>query len=136
MQATIGGISIMAWQLFASRLVQVNERDWDVDTHTNIRQGDTLIFSAWGEIWAGVWFTGTNGPRGWNNIDNDPKFPLPSSHPFCLLGKLDTGYFYLGDYSRLDQTPNQGNLFLRINDDTPGNGNGAFTCSVQVYRDM
>jgi hypothetical protein len=126
----------MALQLAATRLVQVNERDWDVDTHIQVRQGDTLMFNAWGQIWAGVWLTGTNGPRGWNNIDLDPKFPLPGTHPFCLLGKLDTGYFYVGDYARIDQTADQGALYMRINDDVPGNGSGAFTCVVQVYRDM
>jgi hypothetical protein len=55
-----------------------------------VEKGDTLIFQAWGQIWAGVWFTGNNGPNGWNNLDNDPKFPLPGTHPYCLLGKLDT----------------------------------------------
>jgi hypothetical protein len=114
----------------------VNERDSDVDTHLQIHQGDTVMFNAWGQIWAGVWFTGNNGPKGWHNIDNDPKFPLPASHPFCLLGKLDTGYFYVGDYMRLNSTPDQGELFLRVNDDVPGNGNGAFQRLVQVYRDM
>ena len=126
----------MGLQLVSSKQVQVNEGDWDVDTHMQVHQGDTLIFHAEGQIWAGVWFTGNNGPRGWNNISNDPKFKLPSSHPYCLLGKLDTGYFYVGDYNRIDNAPDQGELFLRINDDLPGNGSGAFQCLVQVYRNM
>jgi hypothetical protein len=126
----------MSWQLQASRRIQVNEGDADVDTAIDVQQGDTLIFHAWGSIWAGVWFTGNNGPRGWNWRDNDPKFPLPGAHPFQLLGKLDTGYFEVGSYARLDQTPNAGHLFLRINDDTPGNGNGAFQCQVMTYRDV
>ncbi len=126
----------MALVLVAGKQIQVNESDWDVNTAMQVQQGDTLIFQAWGSIWAGVWFTGTNGPPGWNNIDNDPKFPLPGSHPYCLLGKLDTGYFYVGAYHRMDQTPDQGPLFLRINDDVPGNGSGAFQCLVQVYRNQ
>jgi hypothetical protein len=126
----------MAWQLHASRRIQVNEGDADVDTAIDVRAGDTLIFHAWGSIWAGVWFTGNNGPRGWYNRDNDPKFPLPGAHPFQLLGKLDTGYFEVGSYARFDQTPNQGHLFLRINDDVPGNGNGAFQCQVMVYKNV
>jgi hypothetical protein len=126
----------MTLQLVGSRQVQVREADWDVNTHLLIQHGDTLIFHSWGQIWAGVWFTGNNGPKGWNNVDNDPKYPLPASHPYGLLGKLDTGYFYVGDYSRYDQALDQGTLFLRINDDVPGNGNGAFQCLVQVYRDM
>ncbi len=124
----------MGWRLVQSRRVQVNESNWDVSTSIDVRQGDTLIFSAWGSIWAGVWFTGNNGPRGWNWRDNDPKFPLPGAHPFMLLGKLDTGYFEVGSYARLDQTANQGRLWLRINDDVPGNGNGAFQCDISHYR--
>jgi hypothetical protein len=125
----------MALKLVASRHVEVREGDSDVDTHLQVHRGDTLMFHATGSIWAGVWFTGLNGPKGWNNIDHDPKFPLPNTHPFCLLGKLDTGYFYVGDYARLDHLDDQGELYLRINDDVPGNGTGAFSCTVQVYRD-
>jgi hypothetical protein len=124
----------MPWHLQASRQVQVNEGDYDVDTTIDVVAGDTLIFQTWGTIWAGVWFTGNNGPQGWNNRDNDPKFPLPGAHPFQLLGKLDTGYFEIGSYRRIDQTPNQGHLYLRINDDVAGNGAGAFQCMVTVYR--
>ena len=126
----------MGLQLIESREVEVRESDWDVNTSLQVQKGDTLIFQAWGQIWAGVWFTGNNGPNGWNNIDNDLKFPLPASHPYCLVGKLDTGYFFVGSYSRLDHTSDQGTLFLRVNDDLPGNGNGAFQCLVQVYRDL
>jgi hypothetical protein len=124
----------MAWYLHASKQVQVNESAGQVDTHIDVISGDTLIFQAWGSIWAGVWFTGNNGPRGWNNIDNDPKFPLPGAHPYMLLGLLDTGYFEIGSYRRLDQQPNSGMLRLQINDDVPGNGSGAFQCQVAVYR--
>jgi hypothetical protein len=124
----------MPWRLLAHRQVQVNEGDWDVNTHIDVRRGDTLILHAWGSIWAGVWFTGTNGPEGWIWRDNNPKFPLPGAHPFQLLGKLDTGYFEVGTYARLDENPDQGQLFLRINDDVPGNGDGAFQCQVSVYR--
>jgi hypothetical protein len=124
----------MSWHLKQSRVVQVAEGDSTVDTHMQVQRGDTLIFHAWGSIWAGVWFTGTNGPRGWNWIDHDPKFPLKSSHPFCLFGRLDNGPFYIGDDMRLDETADQGTLLLEINDDVHGNGSGAFHCLVQQYR--
>ena len=76
----------MALKLVDSKMVEVREADADVDTHMVVQEGDTLIFHASGQIWAGVWLTGNNGPKGWNNIDNDPKFPLPASHPYALLG--------------------------------------------------
>jgi hypothetical protein len=124
----------MPWHLVAQKQIQIREGDNDVDTAIQVKAGDTLIFHAWGAIWAGVWFTGLNGPNGWNNRDYDPKFPLPGAHPFQLLGKLDAGYFEVGSVRRMDQTPNQGSLFLGINDDVHGNGSGAFQCIVQTYR--
>lgn len=38
----------------------------------------------------------------------------------------------------IDQIQNSGDsrLYLRINDDRPGNGNGAFTANIQVYRNV
>jgi hypothetical protein len=120
----------------SNRQVQINEGDAAVDTTIQVQQGDTLIFQVWGTIWAGVWGTSTNGPQGWSWRDNDQKFPLPGAHPFQLLGLLDTGYFEIGRYRRLDQTPDQGTLFLEINDDAHGNGNGAFQCMIQHYRNV
>lgn len=73
----------------------VPESSADVDTNIDVQDGDYIIVNAWGQIWAGVWLTGANGPRGWNNISNDPKFPLVGSHPYALIGKLDNTYFYM-----------------------------------------
>src|SRR5438309_1575425 len=86
-------------QLVENVEVTVREGDAMVRTGITVRQGDTLIFTAYGQIWAGVWLTGTNGPNGWNGIDGDPKFPLPGTHPFCLLGVLSRGPFYVGSYT-------------------------------------
>jgi len=126
----------VGWQLQSTKQVPVRENDAIVDTSIDVLGGDTLIFNAWGSIWAGVWFTGNNGPRGWNNTDNDPKFPLPGAHPFSLLGRLDVGPFEIGSYRRMDQTPFSGRLFLEINDDVHGNGNGAFQCQIATYRNV
>src|SRR4051794_16130892 len=64
-RAAIQKEAAMSWHLQESREVQVGEGDGPVDTHIDVRQGDTLFFHAWGSIWAGVWWTGNNGPRGW-----------------------------------------------------------------------
>lgn len=37
----------MSWHLVESREVQVAERDAAIDTHMQVRAGDTLIFRAW-----------------------------------------------------------------------------------------
>lgn len=124
----------MAWRLVDARLVPVGEGDGPVNTGMQVVAGDTLIFNASGSIWAGVWFTGENGPEGWSNRDNNPKFLLPGAHPYQLLGLLDNGYFEIGRSLRLDETANQGLLRLEINDDVHGNGTGAFQCTIQHYR--
>src|SRR5215207_323394 len=120
--------------LVVDKTVTVNESDFDVDSSVDVRTGDRLVVSASGQIWAGVAFTGNNGPQGWNNIDCDPKFPLPCSHPFSLLGKLNGSYFYIGSGIDKVHTGGDSRLFLRINDDAPGNGNGSFTAHIQVFR--
>ena len=69
-----------------------------------------------------------------------PKFPLHTgqdARPFALLGRYDgLEYFYVG--TGRDRQPYSGGgtrrLYLRINDDLPGNGNGEFKCRVQLWR--
>ena len=106
----------------------------DVDTKIDVKPGDRIIVNAEGMIWAGVWLTSENDPAGWDKIENSTKFPLPGSRPFSLLGKLDGKYFYIGkSIERIYNGPGS-RLYLRINDDVPGNGSGEFKCHIQVWR--
>jgi hypothetical protein len=125
----------------------VDEGDTDVATSLVLRFGDEYQFEAEGSIWAGVVLTGESGPNGWEDkIEYDHKFPLvgkPDGHPYCLLGRFgeDGAYFFIGDgrkYGRrrflLDEAHIESRpLFLRINDDAPGNGHGSFRCRVRVW---
>jgi hypothetical protein len=111
----------------------------DIDTGIDIGPGDQVDIKATGQIWAGVCLTGKNGPEGWNNIDNDPKFPLAGSRPYALIGKLGAGgsYFYIGSDKKLtddSETPRgeRKRLFLRTNDDMPGNGTGSFQVQITI----
>ena len=115
----------------------VGEGD-DDDTRTGIqfRAKDRLVVTATGTIYAGVWLTGRNGPQGWNNIDHDNTFPLPGTHPFSLLGRLDGRYFYIGRGVDFFYSGNGSELRLRINDDTPANGDGNFKVTVQQWREV
>ena len=131
-------------QLLIDKWVTVRESDSDVDTGIILRNGDEYEFvEATGSIWAGVWLKDANGPGGWNNVDYDTKFPLhggldpQNAHPYCLLGKLHNyffigerrareRYFYFGEFSDCK-------LYLRVNDDTPGNGSGMFRCHIKVW---
>ncbi|MBM3744310.1 MAG: hypothetical protein FJW34_00760 [Acidobacteria bacterium] len=126
----------------------VQERDSIVDPNITVHRFDRVQIRAWGSIWAGVWLTGGNGPGGWNNLDNNPKFPKPGGHPYALLyavvgpglaptkhdwrymgresgGVVTCGFLWTGSDAR---------LLFRTNDDTPGNGNGQFACEVTVQR--
>jgi len=132
------------------RIVTVHESDGDVYTGVDIKNGDIYdISQVIGNIWAGVALTGSNDADGWQNVDYDPKFPLhgeidpQNAHPYCLLGKL-VNYFFIGKsgrqgqfiYSTHPDVMPKGSipLYLRINDDAPGNGSGQFSCRVRVWR--
>jgi hypothetical protein len=126
--------------LIADKWITVGEWQSDVDTNINLKNGDWLDVAASGTIWAGVWFTGPNTARGWEGWTAGNDKPLPGSPPFCLLGRTtDEGYFYIGDnlrrtYQSGTLGPGETRLFLRINDNTPGNGSGAFNVRVMVWR--
>lgn len=122
--------------LVAEREYQVTEKDCITNTDLAIQTGDRLVLTAWGKIYAGVIFTGENGPEGWNGIDLDPKFPLTGSHPYCLFGSIAGNNFFIGNGRDLVYQGPGDKLVLRINDDSPANGSGAFHCRVQVWRQL
>jgi hypothetical protein len=122
--------------------ITVRESDATVDTGIDLHPGDEFELEANGEIWAGVILTGRDGPEGWNNVDHDPKFPLhtgSNARPFSLIGRFArSDWFYVGAHlgpQPYDEAAPK-RLFLRTNDDTPGNGNGQFNCLVRVWRDQ
>ena len=103
----------------------------DVDTGIDVEPGDLINFEASGSIWA--------GPNGFGSPD--PKYPLPSAAGFSLIGRVGAAgsYFFIGDGTqnglpRAFPFPTGGRLFLRTNDDTPGNGSGAFSVKITVDR--
>lgn len=124
------------------RMVEVRESYGDVYTGIVLDHGDVFEFSEIsGSIWSGVLATGWNDPNGWNNVDYDTKFPLHAgldpvnAHPYCLLGMLNN-YFFIGSNGRGKERflyRNSLPLYLRINDDVPGNGDGEFNCRIKVW---
>ncbi|HYG80204.1 MAG TPA: hypothetical protein VD861_07450 [Pyrinomonadaceae bacterium] len=106
----------------------------DVSTGITVLPGDRIQFQSTGSIWAGVWLTGQNGPDGWEAVNNDNSYPLPSARIYSLLGRLDGGYFYVGQNGEVRHSGSPSPLFLRINDNVPGNGSGQFTSRVRVER--
>ena len=112
----------------------------DVDTGIVVYPNQDIHITATGDIWAGNWSDGRNGPDGLSRTINDTNWPLHSgiddanATAYCLLGRLN-GYFFIG--SELRRTPfrypKPRRLYLRINDDGPGDGNGKFDVHIQVW---
>jgi hypothetical protein len=115
--------------------VVVRERDGLVFTGLTVTRGDTINFSASGRIWAGVWLTGDNGPEGWADLRTaGTEFPLPGARIYGLLAQIGNDPpFYVGQGGQ-HRANSSGRLFLRINDNVAGNGNGQFNCTVRVSR--
>jgi hypothetical protein len=79
------------------------------------------------QIWAGVAFTGSNGPEGWTDAA-PPWFPLPGARKFSLLVNTGSGWRYVGASPMTVQNTTGAVqwLRLRVNDDVPDNGSGQF----------
>lgn len=115
----------------------IPESTFAVDSGVDVGPGQWLGVTGSGEIWAGVLFTGNNGPQGWNSIDNNPNLPLPGSRPFSLLGRLNNQNFYIGNSNSTAQSfAAAQRLILRTNDDVPGNGSGAFMAQVELWKKL
>lgn len=133
---------------------KVPEHSNGVDTGLDIQPGDRVVIKGAGQIWSGVAFTLANDADGWNKDECNPNFPLNKSplnthmvdgkrcsRPFSLIGRwgrTDNHFLVgkdggLGPYDQIYDGPPV-RLYLRANDDVPGNGNGAFTAKVEVYR--
>lgn len=91
-----------------------------------VPQGDT--------IWAGVWFTGRNGPEGWTNTRAPSSYPLPGAREYSLIARIGNESFrYVGSSSTTFTNNKPGyiqRVLFRVNDNNPGNGNGAFRVFV------
>ena len=133
--------------LVADKTVEVPESAEDVDTGIDIKYQDRLIVTADGQIWSGVWLSGLNGPEGWYALQCDPDFPLNQSplstswngergcsRSYSLIGKLDQNYFYIGSGYDSHHNGETSRLYLRTNDDVPGNGSDAFYAHIKVLR--
>ena len=104
-----------------------------------------VIDAVGGEVWSGVWFTGRNGPRGWENwpAPNDGRWPLPGANLYSLIGVFSdaiTGIpqrtFFAGNGVRCLPAPTSGRSFLRlgINDQWSLDNDGSFTARVTIWR--
>jgi hypothetical protein len=96
---------------------------------------ESVTVTPGGRIWAGVWFTGENGPEGWNAIA-PWYYPLPGARQYSLIaGVSGQSWSYVGSSTRTfsNNSPDWRSLYARTNDNTPGNGSGAFTLTYCYY---
>src|SRR5829696_3437684 len=115
----------------------INEFDTSVDSGIDLGPNEFLTITGTGMINAGVFLGGDNGPEGWNSIETNPTFPLPGTRPFSLLGSLDSQLFYIGkSTATTERVLSPKRLFLRTNDNVPGNGSGAFNAFIQVWKPL
>lgn len=115
----------------------INEFDTMVDSGIDLGPNEFMSITGTGTINAGVFLGGDNGPEGWNSIETNPQFPLPGTRPFSLLGSLDSQLFYIGKgTATTDRFLSPKRLFLRTNDNVPGNGSGAFNAFIQVWKPL
>ena len=119
------------------RTFTVPESLYFVDTLIDLEPGDGVVIDGSGSIWSGVIFSGSNGPDGWGPGRFGAGVPAPDAPVYSLVaqvgGTLAGPAFYVGPHFE-SQTLASGRLFLRINDEAPGNGSGAFTARVEVFR--
>lgn len=120
------------------KTVQVCENSWGVDANVAVLADDTVVISASGTIWAGVLFTGNNDANGWWGYSAGSTYPKPGEKPFSLLSSY-TGtagsWNFVGTSQNYVFVSNgaRSNLFLRTNDDRPGNGSGCFSVRIDMY---
>src|SRR5262249_39865515 len=71
-----------------------------LETGVTVGPGNWMVINGSGQINSGQWFSGPNGPQGWNAIA-DNSFPLPGTRPYSLIGwiyrpTLIWDHFYIG----------------------------------------
>jgi hypothetical protein len=112
----------------------------DVDTGLDIETGDIVHFSAAGQLWTGYCFIGNNTADGmsWTE-DGHTDYPLPAAHEAALIGTVGHQggpYFEIGRSFDYVHSGPPGRLFLRTNDNNPGNGSGSFSVGIEVFRQL
>lgn len=109
-----------------------------VDTRIRVNPGDTVTISAGGQIWSGVFGSGTHGPEGWPGHRANSAAPQPSGTAYCLVIRFGNGEWIEAGRS-WEGSPNAGsggNLQLNINDNNTYNGdsNKRWEVFVDVKR--
>jgi hypothetical protein len=113
------------------RELDVSARTQWTDTGITVKSGQTMYFTAEGEVrWGG---DRGHGPDGESQSPRNPLRPMPSRPGAALIGRVgDDAPFLIGDDQGPIRMRSSGQLFLGINDDVLEDNSGAF--KVTVYH--
>jgi hypothetical protein len=114
------------------RIAIVNANTPWSDTSVDVRAGQTIYFSAQGEVRWGR--DRRDGPEGERNSPSNPNRPMPNRPAAALIGKVGDGsdIFFIGNEEGPIRVRSSGRLYLGINDDFYNDNAGIFR--VVVYH--
>jgi hypothetical protein len=105
--------------------------DW-VSTGLTVRRGDRLVFSATGEIALSAAAGDVASPDGSLQGRRAPLAPMPGVLAGALVGLVGMSPpFAIGTQSAPIVMPADGQLFLRVNDDTMDDNKGEFVVTIR-----
>jgi hypothetical protein len=94
------GLAAEYTQPLSAHGVDVNQQRFEVfdgpggglvDTRTPVNPGDKVTVSARGQIWSGVFASGTHGPEGWPGHRADAHAPQPAGTAYNLVIRFGNG---------------------------------------------
>ena len=121
----------------SSRPSGLRERDLNVDaavawndTSVDVREGQTVYFSARGQVRWGP--RRQDGPEGEHNSPYNALRPIPSRPGAALIGRVGDSkdYFFIGDDQGPIRIRTSGRLHLGVNDDFLQDNSGSFRVTV------
>jgi hypothetical protein len=111
--------------------LQVGTRTAWTDTGIDVRAGEMLSFAATGEVRYGRNGATTASPEG-NPGMRDQGTPVPAMPVGALIGRVGrSAPFAIGGSRRAIQMPENGRLFLGVNDDGRGAAAGSFNVVIR-----
>lgn len=112
------------------RRVNVTAREPWTDTGIDVRAGQTVYFSADGEVRWGP--NRRDGAAGERNSPSNPGRPLPDRPAASLIGRIGDGndIFFIGDDPGPYRVRGGGRLYLGINDDVFTDNTGTLRVTV------
>jgi hypothetical protein len=115
------------------RIAIVNANTPWTDTSVDVREGQTIYFTAEGEVRWGR--DRRDGPAGERNSPSNPNRPMPNRPAAALIGKIGADsedIFFIGAEQGPIRVRATGRLYLGVNDDFYNDNAGNFR--VVVYH--